>query len=229
MNNSILLLHGAIGTKLQMQRLQEALSEHANVYVLDFEGHGEVPSNNPFSIDLFTDNLDAFLSENNIEGIDIFGYSMGGYVALNLAKRNAQKVGKIMTLGTKFAWTPEVAAQEVKMLNPEKIEEKVPKFAQILQKAHSGNNWKEVLQKTANMMLAISEDTFSDVDLRGITNDVMICVGELDHLVTPEESQHVADTVTSGSFRSFENVKHPIETADTHILASSIIQFFQKR
>ena len=54
---------------------------------------------------------------------------MGGYVALQLANKHPKYVQKIITLGTKFAWDKETAAKEVKMLNPEKIEEKIPAFA----------------------------------------------------------------------------------------------------
>ena len=47
------------------------------------------------------------------------GHSMGGYVALKLALKRPELVDRIITLGTKFNWTPEVAAKEVKMLNPD--------------------------------------------------------------------------------------------------------------
>ena len=43
---------------------------------------------------------------------DIFGYSMGGYVALHAARRHPERIGSIMTLGTKFAWDTPTAEKE---------------------------------------------------------------------------------------------------------------------
>jgi pimeloyl-ACP methyl ester carboxylesterase len=51
---------------------------------------------------------------------------MGGYVALKTAVLHPGRIEAIVTLGTKFHWDPENASNEVRMLNPEKIEEKVP-------------------------------------------------------------------------------------------------------
>ena len=76
------------------------------------------------------------MNENYIQTIDIFGYSMGGYVALWLARFYPDRVGKIFTLGTKLKWNDEEAEKEIKMLNPEKVELKVPAFAQQLAERH---------------------------------------------------------------------------------------------
>ncbi len=83
---------------------------------------------------------------------------MGGYVGLNLAKEYPELVGRIVTLGTKFAWTKEVAEKEIKMLNPEKIAEKIPAFADRLKSIHTNNNWKEVVRKTARMMYGLGTE-----------------------------------------------------------------------
>ncbi|CAF3356859.1 unnamed protein product, partial [Rotaria sp. Silwood2] len=37
-----------------------------------------------FSIELFADDVVTYLEKNNLENIDVFGYSMGGYVAFSL-------------------------------------------------------------------------------------------------------------------------------------------------
>ena len=67
-------------------------------------------------------------------------------------------INSIVTFGTKFNWSKEAAAKEVKMLNPEVIEEKVPKFAQMLKDTHAPNDWKTLLHKTAAMMKGLGRD-----------------------------------------------------------------------
>ena len=120
---------------------------------MNFEGHGGRPSDRPYSIDAFSENLVSFIHEKELNQANIFGYSMGGYVALKTAQTRPDLINKIFTLGTKFNWSPESAAKEVKMLNPDKIEEKVPAFAKALQERHSPGDWKVVLRKTSEMMI----------------------------------------------------------------------------
>lgn len=83
---------------------------------------------------------------------------MGGYVALWLAHQHPERVRKIVTLGTKFDWSPESARLEVKKLDAEKILEKVPAFALILETRHAPNDWKQLLSRTSTMMLALGSD-----------------------------------------------------------------------
>ena len=108
--NSILLLHGALGSEVQFTELKKALSESFDVHTLTFEGHGGRASNRPFSMGGFVENVVDYLDKNGLDSVNIFGYSMGGYVALMLAKEHPNRVNKIMTLGTKFAWNPEFSA-----------------------------------------------------------------------------------------------------------------------
>jgi pimeloyl-ACP methyl ester carboxylesterase len=126
----ILLLHGAIGSSSQMLPLGNLIDGKLSVAALDFTGHaGRNAETSEFSIPQFADDVLAWMEENKLGTINIFGYSMGGYVALYLARHYPEKVNRVFTLATKFRWTPEIALQEIKMLDPETIEEKVPLFA----------------------------------------------------------------------------------------------------
>ena len=133
MMQHILLLHGAIGAMDQLSDLENDLADSFFVHRINFSGHGGSPlSDDPFSIKLFAEDVLLFLDKEQIETIHIFGYSMGGYVAMYLAKHHPQKIKKIITLATKFAWDVTIAANEIKMLNAEKIEEMLPQFANSL-------------------------------------------------------------------------------------------------
>ncbi|MBK7855574.1 MAG: hypothetical protein IPJ79_12335 [Bacteroidetes bacterium] len=61
---------------------------------------------------------------NNIGAANIFGYSMGGYVALWLARFKPHLVQFVFTLATKLNWNEETSAKENRMLNANKMEEK---------------------------------------------------------------------------------------------------------
>jgi esterase/lipase len=212
MKQKILLLHGALGSKSQFKSLKQKLADTFEVFDLNFEGHGGRNSNQEFSIDLFTQNVIDFLVSTNLDQINIFGFSMGGYVGLNLALKHPNKVKKVITLGTKFDWNIETAQQEVQMLNPDVIEQKVPHFANKLAAEHHPNDWKEIMLKTANMMLALGQGhKLTDEDLKHINQPVIIGIGSLDNMVSFEESKYAVKLIPNAKLALLEGVKHPIE------------------
>ncbi len=226
MKTPILLLHGALGSKAQLSPLKNELSLDREVFSIDFDGHGESHNDTNFSIEHFTQNVLDFLKEKKITKVDIFGYSMGGYIALNLAFKHPDRVGKIITLGTKFNWSPNFAENEVKMLYPNTIEIKVPAFAERLKHLHGTENWKNVVLKTAKMMQNLGENpTLKKENLQQIKNYILICLGTHDKMVTEEESKSVADWLPHGVFKSIENFKHPIESVSIEALALIINNF----
>ncbi|MEO8768662.1 MAG: alpha/beta fold hydrolase [Ferruginibacter sp.] len=78
----LLLLHGAIGAKDQLDELANSLRSKYHVHTIDFNGHGGSPATDEsFSIESFAHDVIKYLQENKINQVAIFGYSMGGYVA----------------------------------------------------------------------------------------------------------------------------------------------------
>ncbi len=223
----IILLHGALGSSKQLNSLKEKLKNSFDVYSFNFEGHGGRASSNDFSIALFVQNTLDFLNENNIDNCSFFGYSMGGYVALKFAQSHPEKVRQIITYGTKFDWTIEKAEKEVLMLNPEKIEEKIPHYADFLKQLHQPLDWKMVMNQTAKMMTSLGEKpSLKDDDLKSITTKTTICVGSKDQMISIEESEKAANLLMNGELHVFENFEHPIEKVDVGVLSELISSKF---
>ncbi|MEO6036992.1 MAG: alpha/beta hydrolase [Saprospiraceae bacterium] len=215
-----LLLHGALGTAAQLQPLLDQLPADWPVFTLNFPGHGGAFTDQPFSMRLFTDAILRFMEERQLPAVNIFGYSMGGYVALGLAAEQPDRVQRIVTLGTRLDWSPGVAAGMSRMFDPEKIEAKVPQFGLLLAQAHAPDDWKVVCQRTARFLadlgdgLGLAEDSFSR-----ITCPVTIGWGELDNVVTEEESRRAAAQIPNGKFERLEGVQHAFEQVDLVRLA----------
>ena len=225
--SDLIILHGALGGKDQFTSLASLLSENFNVFTIDFEGHGSRASQRPFSIEHFAENLAELISNEGLQNPSVFGYSMGGYVALYHAATSKQRFNGIFTLGTKFNWTPESASTEVKMLNPDKIIEKVPAFAKSLDSRHQGIGWKNVMEETASMMLEMGDNPpLNDQLLDEIHCPVLITRGDNDSMVNEEESQSIASKISGAQYHSFQGFKHPIEQVDQTILAKAINGFF---
>ncbi len=223
----LLLLHGALGSAAQFEPLISRLSAGRPVFAPDFPGHGGLPTGEPFSMQRFSDFVLAFLEKEHIARADIFGYSMGGYVALFLAAQHPERVRRVFTLGTKFDWSPDIAARETGMLNPEKIETKVPAFARALAARHAPADWKTVLHQTADLMRDLGDGHgLRPESFAQIVCPVTIGLGELDNMVTPEESRAAAGALPDGRFEILPGCKHPIEQVDVVLLAERLQEFF---
>lgn len=223
----ILLLHGAIGAMDQLSELENELADSFEVNRLNFSGHGDSPfSGEPFSIALFAEEVVSFLDKKKIETISIFGYSMGGYVAMYLAKHHPQRVHKIITLATKFNWDEAIAAKEMKMLNAEKIEEKLPDFAGSLQKRHTPNNWKTVLEKTASMLFEMGKNNpLRSGDYGDIKHPVLVMMGDRDKMVSLDETLEVYKALPNAQLAVLPATAHPIEMVNSGRLAYELRRF----
>lgn len=221
---TIILLHGAIGAMDQLEPLAVELKQQGyNVFTLSFSGHGQTPFATNFGIEQFALELEQFIKENNLQQPTVFGYSMGGYVALYLAHKQPTLLGNIITLGTKFEWSLEIAKKEVKMLDSKTIIEKVPKFAEALQKRH-GQDWELLLEKTAEMMLSLgNKNALSLNDFTSIENKVLIGLADKDNMVSLEETTAVYKQLKNGSMYMLPNTKHPIESVNVGLLTKIIM------
>lgn len=223
---ALILLHGALGSKDQFIELKEYLAPHFDVHAFDFSGHGGLPIVETFSMDLFCHDLLEFIQLHNLHLPNVFGYSMGGYVALHCAAKFPGTLGRIMTLGTKMQWDPTIAAAEIKMLHPERIEEKIPAFGEMLRKRHAPADWKENMAFTAVMMTNLGNGLALDsTDLALIANEALLCLGEQDQMVTREETIWAADHLENGHYRIIPGWKHPIESVDKPALADLIRRY----
>lgn len=227
MNVPVLLLHGALGASPQLEKLKSLLEQSGReVHLLNFSGHGGEPYAQRFGIEQFSEDISQFIRDRHLSEVDIFGYSMGGYVALWLALENAS-VRKIVTLGTKFDWSPESAAHEVKKMNAEKILERIPAFARLLESRHAPNDWKDLLQKTAAMMLGLgSEPLLKRENLSNLKNPVLVMLGDQDDMADRNFSINVSEWLPHGSFVALENTPHPIEKVDQLQLRDILVEFF---
>lgn len=223
---TIILLHGALGSLKQLEPLKKELSSRFEVFSFDFQGHGSKSAEGTYDMEDFSDDLLSFMSGNNIEKADLFGYSMGGYVALTFARSYPEKVHHIVTLGTKFNWTPESAGEETRKLDPAKMEEKVPAFAGALSDAHGADHWKDVVSGTADMMLALGGGkALRQHDFAEIGVNTLLLLAEQDSMVSLTETEIVQIALPNAELQIIPDARHPMETVNPKVLADIITDF----
>jgi pimeloyl-ACP methyl ester carboxylesterase len=225
--NHLLLLHGALGSSEQFDDLTVRLADRYIIDRLSFSGHGRTPSlPNAFTIQNCAHEVLEWLNTHQRQSIDIFGYSMGGYVALWLARYYPDRVGRIFTLGTKLRWSEEIAEKEISLLNADKIMQKVPHYADELAQRHGEREWRSVLQKTALLMHDLGKHHLAPEDFKQIKANVCLALGDTDNMVSHDETQYVETIIPNAVFLSLEDTLHPFEKVPLTQLSDSLRSFF---
>ena len=221
----ILLLHGALGSAAQFKALQSHLPDKSPTLALNLPGHGGIPANGPFSMQQFSDAVLDCMDKKGWSRANIFGYSMGGYVALWFAWKHPERLISVTTYGTKLDWSPEVAAGMSRMFDPEKIEAKAPQLAESLAEAHGPENWKPLCQHTARFLHDLGNGLGMPVAaFTEILCPVTIGWGDLDHVVKEAESRQVAKAIPHGHLEILPGGKHLFEQVD----AAQLVDLFFK-
>jgi pimeloyl-ACP methyl ester carboxylesterase len=94
----LLLLHGLVGSSGNWTRNMLALAEHATVYALDLPNMGESDRDHNFeaSLESIADRIIAFMDAIGLETADVAGHSHGGAVAMMLAARHPERIGRLV-------------------------------------------------------------------------------------------------------------------------------------
>ncbi|MCS3871224.1 pimeloyl-ACP methyl ester carboxylesterase [Chryseobacterium ginsenosidimutans] len=223
---NLILLHGALGHSDIFNPFKEELSKYFTIHTPLFSGHGAIEiSENGITIEKYTQELKEFIEKENLSDIYIFGHSMGGYVALCYAYQHPESVNSIMTLGTKFDWTEEQALKESKMLNPDVIAEKVPKYAELLESQH-GSKWKQLLPAIAELMISLGKNPPLKNNLSTINISVQIMVGDKDNMVSLEESIEVYRSLPNAKLAVLPDTKHPMDKVRPNLLLDVMKDFW---
>ncbi len=225
--STILFLHGALGTSEDMRALRDLIEQKGHkTLAFNFSGHG-ISSAWPaeFRIDLFARDLDHFLKEHALKKITIFGYSMGGYVALyHKAHFEDSPIDQIFTYGTKFNWSAATVARELPMLAPDHLSEKFPQYAEVLKKKH-GDRWKALLLSTAHMMQNLEKlDGLTRDDVSSIEIPVSLILGEQDRMVTQEETKTFGSWLHHHRIQVIGHSKHELEKANLTELSQLLLK-----
>ena len=189
----LVLVHGLASRGLDFAPLMPALARHHRVYALDLLGYGASDRPNmDYSITLETNVLREFLDSQGLTRVDLAGWSMGGWIALDFAVQAPERVNRLVLLdsaGLKF-----VPAFDVRLFSPHTLAEiqeleelltphpwHIPGFMMrdFLRQLRA-QDW--VIERTVNSMLTGRE--VLDGKLADVTMPVLLVWGKQD-AVTP--------------------------------------------
>lgn len=101
----LLLLHGGLfNIDLQFGPVVQGFADSRQVIAVDFQAHGHTGDiDRPLTTANLESDVVGLLRYLNVERVDVFGYSIGGAVATELAVRHPQLVRKIVVSSSSFS------------------------------------------------------------------------------------------------------------------------------
>jgi pimeloyl-ACP methyl ester carboxylesterase len=110
----LIVLHGAYMNIPMMGAIIPRLAKTHRVYALELQGHGRTTDiDRPITYPNLADDVAAFMDAVGLAKADVFGYSMGSAVGLQLAIRHPAKVNKLVAASVSYdveGWQPEFKA-----------------------------------------------------------------------------------------------------------------------
>ena len=179
----LLLLHGGLfDIEQQFGALLPALSDGRRVIATDFQGHGRTNDiDRPLGTPALASDVTGLLRHLGVGNVDVFGFSIGGAVALELAVRQPDLVRKLIVSSVSFR--PEgdrggnaeaVAGMTVDMIAGTPMEERYLAVSPHPDREHLQG----LLDKLGRY--GEGETGWSDDEIRGIAAPTLFTVGDCD-------------------------------------------------
>jgi pimeloyl-ACP methyl ester carboxylesterase len=100
----LLVLHGGLGSIDMFGPLLKRFAEGRQVIAVDLQGHGRTPlGTRPFRLESMGDDMAELVKRLGFAKVDVFGYSLGGGVALRMALQKPDSVRRLALVSAGFA------------------------------------------------------------------------------------------------------------------------------
>ena len=176
----LILLHGAYMTVDAMGSILPGLAESRRVIVPEMQGHGRTADIDlPITYEHMADDVAALLGHLGIEEADVFGFSMGGGVALQLAIRHPGLLRRLVVASASY--TSEGMQPELHEIIPTITPEMFagsPMEAAYQELAPNPEDFPTLVEKLKR--LDMTPFAWPAEDVRGIEAPTLIVVGDAD-------------------------------------------------
>jgi pimeloyl-ACP methyl ester carboxylesterase len=184
----LVLLHGNLSTiGVDFGGIIPSLAKGRQVIGVEQQAHGHTADiDRPLSIQLWADDTAALLGHLGIERADLFGYSSGSTVALQLAMRQPQLVGKLVLASASYRLDglhPGLM-DNIQGLKPEHLAG-TPYERDYARVAPNPGDWPRLIEKITRMDADLPQWTADDI--RNLAAPTMLIIGDSD-IVQPEHA-----------------------------------------
>jgi pimeloyl-ACP methyl ester carboxylesterase len=176
----VLLLHGAYMTIDTLGPILPGLAATRRVIAAEQQGHGHTADvDRPLTYEQMADDTAALLQHLEIDNSDVFGYSMGGAIALQLAIRHPAAVRKLVVASAGYTSDSmhSAALEMFPSITPE-LFAGTPIEQAYLRNAPNPGDFPKLVEKLTQ--LDTTSFAWPEDDIRGIAAPTMIVLGDSD-------------------------------------------------
>jgi pimeloyl-ACP methyl ester carboxylesterase len=176
----LVVLHGAYMTIDAMGEVVPELARTRQVIAVELQGHGRTADvDRPLSYEQMADDTAALLRHLGIEQADVFGYSMGGGAALQVAIRHPEVVRKLVVASASYTsdgMHPELL-EMIPTITPE-VFAGSPIEEDYLRTAPNPDDFPTLVAKLKQ--LDMEPFAWPPEDIRGIAAPTLLIIGDSD-------------------------------------------------
>jgi pimeloyl-ACP methyl ester carboxylesterase len=182
----LVVLHGAYMNIPAMGEIIPMLAQTHRVYAVEMQGHGRTNDiDRPITYENLADDVAAFMEAVEVGKADVFGYSMGAGVGLQLAIRHPEKVDQLALASVSYdesGWQPEMVAM-IPQMSPEMFAG-TPMETAFREMSPNPDGFRAFAER----MIALEhEPQHWEEDVRNLQAPVLLMVGDAD-VVTLEHA-----------------------------------------
>jgi pimeloyl-ACP methyl ester carboxylesterase len=175
----LVVLHGAYMNIPSMGAIIPKLAKTHKVYAVELQGHGRTTDiARPITYPNMADDVAAFMDAVGLTKADVFGYSMGAAVGLQLAIRHPAKVNKLAAASVSYdveGWQPEFKAFIPQMKVEMFLE--MPFAKEYRKLAPNPEGFPELVRK----LIALEKEPMAwGKDVKALKTPVLIITGDAD-------------------------------------------------
>ena len=203
----LFLLHGYAQSSKYWLPFVSGFQDKFTVYVVDLQGHGKSDIfDENWTIRSVAENLHDLIEYLELEKIKAIGFSYGGDVLFQLAIIDPELITSMVTIGAVGSWDIKDYPEWVEFVRYANID----KFPQIRSYQHDEAHIRAILDLFKNYVVHLGED-----QLRGITANVLIVVGDDDEGIPLAEVDRIRKNLPSSDLWILPDSPHAVQ--DKHV------------
>jgi len=195
-----------------------SLIRHRQLIAVELQGHGRTADiDRPLTFEQYADDVAALLKHLQIEQADVFGVSLGGTVAVMMAVRHPDLIGRVATYGATFskfgARAGLTADDDIVQFQRESYEQVAPDPTQ----------WPTLFAKTQRM----EWQGFSHDELQSIKAPILIASGDHDYAPV-EHSLEMSRLIPNAQLAIIPDAGHYVLNVDPEKLLPTVAAFLDE-